>query len=289
MVALLDAFFEGEFFRSIAKNQQPRTRRGAAASQRLEQLGFKVEPALARLIDFIQVHDALEIGQVSFFDIDDVIAGAENPLAFLLAQPFRVDATLLHAFPLGTTGAGDLWLVSLAPQRRSHEVFLLSHDAGTVELAADSLEAFLFAAHLTDREEPATAAEQEALVGHVQWSDDLDLEWLQTESPEATTAPVPQLFERTEDLRAVLNGFSEHEPAPAAKLSASPLPAEALDALLRAFLRGDDDQFQTLAQRFANAAPELVRKAIVHLQDLAARGGAAAFEHRKNLLLETAA
>lgn len=284
----LDEFFKKKFFRLLGKKKRSKNKPSNAASQRLEQLGFTIEPAFARLLDFVETHDVLEIGPLGFFEIDDVIADGKNSLEFLLVQPFRVDAALLHAFPLGTTGSGDLWFVPLAPHHGKHEVFLFGHDTGAVELAADSLEALVFAAHLTDRDTPATAAERRALVGHVKCSDDLELDWLGTKPLAKSAAPLPRLLKRTSDLRALLNGYSERRPAAAAKLPANPLPAETLDALLRAFLRGEDKEFQPLTERFASSPSGLVRDAVAYLEKLAAKRGPATFARRKALLLDPA-
>lgn len=289
MVALLDEFFERDLFRALGDQKRRRKKRGVPASRRLEQLGFTIGPTFARLVDFIEAHDAAAVGPLYFFEIDDMLASGKNSLEFLLVQPMRVDATMLHAFPLGASGAGDLWLVSLTAKRGRHEVFLFGHDTGAVELAADSLEAFMFAAYLTEREAPATPAERRALIGHVNRSDDLDLDWLEAKSPARSTAPIFRLLERSHDLRSLLNGYSRHEPARvAAKLPANPLPAQVLDALLRAFLRCDDDAFRTLARRFGRSPSKLVRDAIAYLRRLAAKGKPATFEHRKRLLLDPA-
>ena len=284
----VDEFFKKKLFRLLGKKKRSQKKPSNAASQRLEQLGFTIEPPLARLLDFAETHDISEIGPLCFFETDDVIANSKNSLEFLLVQPFRVDAALLHAFPLGTTGSGDLWFVSLAPNRGKHEVFLLGHDTDAVELAADSLEALAFAAHLTDREAPATAAERRALIGHVKRGDDLELDWLGAKSPAKSKAPLPRLLKRTSDLRAVLNGYSERRPAAATKLPPNPLPAEALDALLRAFLRGEDKVLRTLTERFADSPSGLIRDAVAYLEKLAKKRGPTTFARRKTLLLDPA-
>jgi len=287
-VSFLDEFFDGEFFRRLGARERRKPggkSRGAPPSRRLEKLGFAIEPALARLLDFVDRHDTNEIGPLGLFEIDDVLAGAGNALAFMLEQPFRVDATLLHAFPLGTTGAGDLWLVSLAPHRGRHEVFLFGHDTGTIELAADSLQAFALAVCLSDGETKATAAERRALVGHVRTSDDLDLPWLEAKPPGKAASPAPRLQGRTRDLRSTLNGYGRHEPAAAEKLPAQPLPAEVQDALLRAYLRGEDAVLGPLLQRFARSPAALVRDTVSYLARLVDEGGATTFKQRTARLL----
>src|SRR5688572_30343171 len=205
------------------------------------------------------------------FPIEDVVPYAVNALAFMLEQPFRVDATLTHSLPLGTTGSGDIWLVSLAVEGGRHAVFLHGHDSGEIEHVADSIEAFALALHLRDRAHAPTLAERDALAGHVANNDDIDLAWLGEEPLAKPSSPTPRLHERTDDLRSTLNGYGRHLPAPARALSERPLPAEALDALLRAFLRAEDEAFAALCARFAESPLGLVRDAVSHLRELLER------------------
>src|SRR5688572_20232230 len=121
-MSLLDEFFANEFLTllGLPEQERPTPTLGEAVgdrqpSQRLAALGFNVAPALGKLLDFAAAHETNEVGALCMFSIDDVVPGGVNALAFMLEQPFRVDATLTHSLPLGTTGAGDIWLVSLAP------------------------------------------------------------------------------------------------------------------------------------------------------------------------------
>jgi hypothetical protein len=287
-MSLLDEFFANEFFTLIRETAQGKSAVILKPSQRLAGLGFSVAPALGRLLDFAAVHDAIEIGALAMFSTDDVVPGDVNALAFMLEQPFRVDATLTHALPLGTTGGGDIWLVSLAATRGRHDVFLYGHDTGELEHVADSVEAFAFALHLGARDAAPTAAERRALAGHVANNDDIDLAWLGEERLANTSSPTQPLHERTDDLRGTLNGYGRHLPAPAGELPKEPVPAEALDALLRAFLRVEEQALAALFARFAQSPSGLVRDAVSHLRKLEGPRAPATFEGRVELLLEPA-
>lgn len=283
-MSLLDEFFANEFLTLLGKRKLPAA--GAVPpSQRLAALGFSVAPAFGRFLDFTAADDANEIGALYMFPIDDVVPGGGNALAFMLEQPFRVDATMTHSLPLGTTGSGDIWLVSLAAKHGRHDVFLHGHDTGELEHVADSLEAFALALHLCDRDKAPTAAERSALVGHVAKNDDIDLDWLGDEALAKPSSPTPRLYELTYDLRSTLNGYGRHLPAAAAKLPEQPLPAEALDALLRAFLRVEDPVLEALSVRFAEAPEGLVRDAVSHLSKLLNPQAPTTFEGRAELLL----
>jgi len=220
--------------------------------------------------------------------LDVVPAGGRvrpsNALAFMLEQPFRVDATMTHSLPLGTTGSGDVWLVSLAAKRGRHDVFLYGHDTGSVEHVADSVEAIALALHLSDRDAAPTAAERRMLAGHVVNNDDIDLAWLGKKRFAKTSSPVQRLHERTYDLRSTLNGYGRHLPAPAGKLPARPVPAKALDAMLRAFLRVEDQALDALFVRFAEAPSGLVRDPVSLLRKLLGQRAPATFEGRARLL-----
>ncbi|HXU04011.1 MAG TPA: tetratricopeptide repeat protein [Polyangia bacterium] len=152
---------------------------------------------------------------------------------------------------------------------------------------ADSVEAFALALHLGDR--PArsrTAAEKRALVGHVANQRDIGLPWLAKKLPKKTSSPTPHLHARTLDLRITLNGYVRRVPGPPADLSAQPLPAEAVDAMLRAFLRVEDGPLRALFERFARSPSGLVRDAVSHLKKLLRRRGPATFERRIALLID---
>ena len=254
------------------------------ASRRLADLGFAVAPGLAKLLDFVGVHETKEIGALGIFQLGEMLPDGGGGFAFMLEQPFRLDAMMMHALPLGTTGAGDVWLVSLAERRGRNDVFLFGHDTGSLEHVADSIEAFALAIHLGDREVPPTATERRALVGHVANNDDLDLTWLGKKRLAKTSSPTPRLREQTKDLRRTLNGYGRQPPAAATKLPARPLPAEALDAMLRAFLRVEDSTLHDLFARFSRSPGGLVRDAVSFLQELLAQGGPATFERRLSLL-----
>jgi hypothetical protein len=135
---------------------------------------------------------------------------------------------------------------------------------------------------------PPTAAEQRTLVGHVANNDDIELAWLGDKRLAKTSAPTAKLYEWTKELRAALNGYCRKPPAAATKLAPRPLPAEALDAMLSAFLPLDDTTLRDLFARFRQSRAGLVRHAVSFLEELLARGGLATFEGRVALLREPA-
>jgi tetratricopeptide (TPR) repeat protein len=254
----------------------------------LDALGFRVAPRLAKLLDLVAAHETNEIGPLSFFPIDDVLPAKGDAFSFMLAQPFRVDAMMMHALPLGTTAAGDVWMVSLAGRRGRHDVFLFGHETDSLTHVADSVEAFALAVHLADGESAPTAAQRRALVGHVANCDDLELAWLGRKRLPKTSSPTPKLCAKSADLRSILNVYGSHRPKPAAELASKPLPAEAIDAMIRAFLRVEDARLARYVERFREAPSGLVRDAVEHLERLTKERGRPTFDRRLAALLRPA-
>jgi tetratricopeptide (TPR) repeat protein len=296
---LIDRFFDKEFFALLGKRPLPKIRigkdgwgrrlRGAPASKQAAELGFAVAPRLAKLLNFAGTYNANEVGELRMFPACDELPEGANALAFMLNHQYRIDSMMIHTLALGDNGSGDLWLVSMAPVGGRHDVFFFDHDEGGIEHVADSIEAFALALHLSDRlsapVRSPTAAERRALVGHVANKGHLDLPWLPDELPVAASSPPVRLHGRTQDLRIILNGYVRRAPGPAVDLPARPLPGEALDAMLRAFLRVEDSTLRALFKRFARSASSLVRDAVSHLQRLLVRRQPATFERRIALLI----
>jgi hypothetical protein len=170
------AFFPDGFFEALGGKHK--ATRGASGSADAAALwGTEPTPAFTRFFDYLGLQgagDEPSLGELMPFASSDWRVGRENAFDFMMPEFFRRAALLSGTLAIGTTGAGDIWLIDPAPQRSMNRVFLLDHEVGTIHVIADSIESLALLSQLIEQDETSAKA-WKPLAGRVRGYNDIEV------------------------------------------------------------------------------------------------------------------
>jgi len=272
------SYYAAEFFKALGGGKLVR-RKQSPTDVIADLWGARPSASLAKLLDFLgaQREDSEPaLAEFMAFSPSDWLPTSKNAFDFMLEEPFRRVALLTHTLPLGVTGSGEIWLMSMGA--REPAVFLFAHDTLEVCAIADSLETFAWVCHLADAacSRKVTKDEWALVSGKARGSGDLEVA-CKPLLPENKTMPA-----RYAAIDDILGALQHGNPLAGGPAKGAPKdPAAIVAHALRAFLREDEDALSAFIEAARTHAARIVRDAA---KSLSAKRKARGFAKRLEAL-----